>query len=568
MYYSTSLHALAALQRPNRLLTVLYVSAVAANGMPVGNDTTGTGTRSAPYLTFSKAHAVAIAGQKIVLNGVSEAAPTEYSAALTQTISKAIILDAEPAYAAALTTNAAQQRVLYTNPSTGGVIHVRQIVLDCKNSTLSAHQFGVQPTLYSVNFYRTKFKNFTTYGSYVVLPNAKVSAFYDHCLFEAGDCKSAVYCSTLIAGGLTLVGPSITLTAQNTSGHGGIIALATAAGGAFTCLNASIDITIKSGITGSGSHYGIDVENIPNVLIRGGSVAIGGVVSGHNGVPIKVSATPGAPINAGGFVVEGVAALNNSDGGMGIEVGEDDAAALASGYLNGGVVQDCSITGGDHTATSGLLHGIFNGSGANTIIRRNIVTNAGLGVVDKQGDGAKIYGNVFKDIATDVLRIKGAQNGFAKHNTAVITRSDYRARLHNVTANPTTGVNTSNYILDGNMAVWSGVSGTEAVNVDASQGVTITRSNYWLRGGASWDSSAFTIGSTNYSNVSAYIAAAETTAKSVDPQFVDFTAGNYDLAATSAIAALVPYDSNFPSDYLGRAFGSPGSVGAYQYQVD
>ena len=46
----------------------IYISNTAVNGLPVGDDTTGDGTKAAPYLTISKGLDVAVSADQILVN--------------------------------------------------------------------------------------------------------------------------------------------------------------------------------------------------------------------------------------------------------------------------------------------------------------------------------------------------------------------------------------------------------------------------------------------------------------------------------------------------------------------
>lgn len=538
----------------------IVVSADAYAGILAGNDTTGAGTVLSPYATLAKALTVVAEGGIIMLNG-NPASPSIYTAATFFSITKGITIDAIYNQGAYLRGTGAQTRVVNVAPTAGQTVILGKLVVDAQNSIGSCILVIDQATTFTLRLRGTAVTGWTTQGvaSTAAAATTKVNLIIEDAVLAGVSTRSAVYFKGLIAGGVTIRRTQITVSNQNASGHGGVIVWAKATGCQFEFTDSACNLTLDN-VVGTSTTYGVQVQNIPGANIQRNSFYLDGLnqVGSRPIEAIQVVATAAAPLDSSNPIIKGNTIQHLANGGMGIEIGEDNQDSGSRGFNNGGLVEDNRVICNDFSK-AGTTHGIFNGSGGNTIMRRNLLYNTGIAIGDKEGDGARSYSNVIIDAGNSYLRLKGAKNAKHTHNTMVKTVTATSTPIL-VTNNSTNGHVGSGCVVSGNI-LYSDVA-TPYVSAEAAEAVTMDHNDYFCSVAPA--ATPWSWGGTTYASLALWQAAHEATAFSANPGFVDPGNSNYDV--TNAALNVVPADAGVVLDFLSRSFASPASAGAYQKQ--
>jgi hypothetical protein len=540
--------------------SVLFVSSVTANGIPVGNDATATGSIANPYLTIDAAYTAAAAGKVILLNGLASA-PADYRHATFLNISKAITVDAVTPYGASVSSTTTSSRAVNFSPAPGVVVNIGKIIIDGRGLCPSAvtNSGGA----YTVNFNATKFLNWTIYASNDNL-TATFTINYTNVIGISNNCRGFIYHNDLRTGAsITVDGADIRITNQNVATAATMVNLTAALSQTVTASLKRVrgTVTLLPSLTGGGNHPGVHVYNIPNVLVEDCDISVTGNYGTRASYGIHISPSPdAAATSVAGYIVRRNRIFNGTTAGIGIVIGQDVQSAAVTGKVGAGTVSGNTITGSASAAVGGL-HGILIGGGGAAAVSANWIENVGLGLVDKEGNGCVWYSNVIKDAGQSYIRLKGALNSTIAHNTCVASlgfTGTFVLATNNVdngTVNCTATVIGNNLYGDATNGPW--------VSVDASQAVTLSLNNHY--GTGSLSATPWIYQGTTYSTFVAYKAAVETNALSVDPNFVGLAAKNYNITVGSPLRGLVPANANYPTDYAGRSFAAPAAVGAYEY---
>ncbi len=377
--------------------------------------------------------------------------------------------------------------------------------------------------------------------------------------FSGGSTRSAVYFKGLIAGSVTVSGCLINISSQNASGHGGLVAQALAAGVSCTFTNNVLNLTLD-GVAGSSTTYGAQIMNIANANVSRNVIVATGVSGGRPVEAIQVCAIAAAPLDSSGAYVGYNLITHNANGGLCIEIGEDNQDSGSRGFQNGAIVER-NVVICNALSAAGTTHGIFNASGANSVVRNNFVKNSGIALVDKEGDGGQFYNNISIGASNSHIRLKGSKNCKFTHNTIVesATATSWPILVSNNVTNGHTG---SGSAVVGN-AIYVSIASGRYLTAETAENVGFTYNNYYAA--AALVTNPWQLGAGGYSSLAAWKAAGEATAISIDPVFIAAGSDNYDVAGSSTLN-VVPADGVVATDYLGRAYASPASVGAYQRQ--
>lgn len=542
----------------------VYVSGVSVNGIPVGNDSTGTGTMAAPYLTPEVAIAAAPANSIVLHNGTT-ASPHSYTAASNYTVSKRLMLDSVVAFGATLKATSTTRIILVSASMTIG-----RILLDATSTAARCLDLaGNTTTLISVTGNGTKFLNWTdgaVYGGSTAI-HALVSLTNPD--FSSGACLSSVKFPAVAAGGLTINGGSFVLSQQNNSSIANIYFHATAAGPTVHISAPYIRSTAAATMAGSSYLRGIQIINVPNVYIGGADILCDVETNSSNVVSTSCidvdSDTGGTPLDASGFLVENCTLFcTGSGGGYGVQIGYDGTPSDIEGLLQNGEIRGCNSQG-SALAQAAFSHSYFISAQSNTKIH-SCYGSAGDGIVLKECNGALVYSCVFANNVKDGVLLKGAVNTTVKHCTIIVPNVSGAGGIH-LEAN--SAVNTTGAVLTGNIVydLHDHVIGDASfVSVgDSSQTGTFSKNNYFAPTASAIVSGSWGYGSTNYSTLAGW-QAIEPDATGLDPEFIQPSAGNYDLQPTSPMAGKVTANPKIVYDYMKRPFASPASVGAFERQ--
>ncbi len=456
----------------------VYVSNVAANGIPVGSDASGSGTAGSPFATIARAEAALQPGQTILLNGVS-ASPAAYTAATMSIANTAI--DCVQAYGARIVAAAGASAVLYLDPVAGGTITVGKVVIDAADTVQTAVALAASAAgPYAAIFNGTHIENFTGFG--VLGEAANVSARRSSADLGSQDgATAAIYFDHMASGGLDVELTSFNIKQALTGYGAAVTAYAVAAGPSVQVRNSTLTVTSVAGTSAGDAHYGIRLINVRGAIIEGNKVSVDSSASpGWGSKPISISTTLDATaLDSGNFVIAGntVYAATNASSGIAIQIGEEDDQPSTRGKLNGGVIWGNTVTSSPSAQLAGT-HGIFVGSQANTIVYGNKVSGLGIGIVDKNGDGAIYYANSVSNCASSNILLKGSLNATVVDNNIFTGAAPYDVFGIVAESNPATGDSTSGSIVAGNWVVASGAGAPHFVQLALGQSVDFSNNTY------------------------------------------------------------------------------------------
>lgn len=547
---------------------LIYVSSVNANGIPVGNDGTGTGSAAAPYLTLDKGLLEAVNGKVILFNG-SPSAPTVYTTASTfVTIVKGVTFDSVVPYGATI-RGVGSVRVINVALTTDLTFGLGQITIDGADLYAGVTQ-NAPANLYSVSYRGTRFIRFV---SAAVSPSSGARCRYTvrRCYFENDPNAvgtlllfGAIYIFNLGDGGTVDVTDNVMrLTNHQGSPQGAIRVLGSVAGQVANCQRNQITMSIAPGLAGSGQHFGILLQNVrghcddSSVRLTGGNAL-------HVGFNFRISPPEsGTVFTTNGSSMDRCIAYNDTNGGMMFMAGPDQQGTVADG--NVGTVSAIGCVGfGTARSIAGGLHGVFVGGGGTINARRCWVENTQLGYVDKVGSGSIFTGNVSVNATQAHFRLKGGSGGKFIQNTLIQRPgAAYGGTAVLVLENdiPTATPTTSYTIRGNNISIPTMASGGRFLNIGANDVVTMTANNWF---GGSGSANPWRNGLTNYATFAAYQAAIEASATQIDPQFVDASQDDYQLRAASLLRGSITRDIDATVDFLGNTRPEPASVGAFE----
>lgn len=528
-----------------------------------GNDTTGDGSRTYPLASLDAGYAFSTADQVIEFAGSNPASPVDYRSATRVTVTKGVTFKAEVPGGVSLTSTSTGGAVIVCSPTGGETINFDGVIVDGRDLCT----IGIQPTdvatTMTINVRNSaKVKGCSLYGIGMTGAANKVNLSIRNStvISMAGGARGAVSLNALAAGSVEILDSTLTSAAMDVGGFG-VVTLFGATVGLPVAIRRNVINGTISGAGSSSTYGGVIARNLKGIEITDNVVGMAGQFVGYSGIPILVSATLGGPLDSSDYVVTGNTGTGDCLGGNIIRIGEEGPTA-ADTYLGTGLVanNDCSATAAARAADT---DGITIGSGANPIVRRNVVHSVYNPLVAKEDNGSQFYDNIIYDFDGAAMRPKGSVNSKWWHNTIHMTVATARAWY--VTENDANGHVSSGVDLSGgNNIVLDGTSGSIVGYIDTTSTATFGYSNYYLLNGATLDAAAFNYQGTTYGTITAWIAAREATAINVNPQFINATTHNYDVQSTSI--DIVPANVNVTTDYLSRTFANPASVGAYQKQ--
>jgi hypothetical protein len=537
----------------------VFVSNTNVNGIPVGNDTTGNGSATAPYLTLDKALSVSNAGQVILLNdGTYSPASTFY------TITKTVTISALNSLQATLRRVSGQTRIIQSSLSAGSTLALNNIVLDGQGDTATGITAPDQASgAYTLTMNGVTFKDITNYGIGGAAAN-HVNVTINGGIFTGSSTRSLVRFSALTAGAIVVTGVTATVT-QGASGYGVLAQVqANAVGPTVSITNSTANITPAA--TGSGFSYGAFILNIPGVVIANNTINMASSdVSLPNCRVVSISYDTTTPLDSSNGVIHDNTLYNDcSGGGNNILIGMDgNPGALLRNNANNTQIYNNVITG---TAASQAqtLHGIELGYQSGGSVYRNTVTTTQYAIVSKGMTGTPVYyANLFRDQSTKAMYQKAGDGSVFLNNVSYQPNDGGSQQACYDLDDDEGGEHATGGVFSNNICVYTSATPRAFVYLGTSASATLTSNDYYATN--SLNATSFTWSdSTVYNTVAAWRSAHEATALGVDPLFVS-APSDYRLQAGSPLVAAGTYSASAPTDYSGYAFANPPSIGAYQW---
>ncbi len=553
------------------LPVTLYVSGCSANGIPVGNDSTGDGSASTPYLTIDKGVSSATAVRnRLFVNG-DPASVCDYRAATFTTLAKNIILDSVVAYGASISATTTTGRVILINPAAGTSVYIGKIICDGRGLNPRCIENSASPASpYYVTLNGTELTGFTNYGSWDTQTTNHVNITYNNIVCLGAVTRSCIYHPSIASDGVVIVnGGTLTVTGSNLSSLGAAVHInGVQAGAQASVTGITANITMDASFSGTTA-TGVRMQNIRGMTLATSTVSIDCSAAVKQCFAVVVAPTDDVnALDTGNFLVDTnvVSVVANSGGSAaGIWNGWDGSTLTSGCYgkLNGGTIRGNTVTG-DTAAQTASMHGIVVSCGANTQVYRNLVHHVAL-AGGKNSNGSYWYDNVFYDMSLHSFQCKGGQSDTVIHNTFYLVSGNTTADGMNATASSETGLACLGLVSTGNIFATDQASPI-FTRFDAGSTATLSYDDYYSTNAAT--SASWRWNGVNQGSLAAWkTASGESTAIAVNPQFVNAGAGNFDVGHTATGLDVVPYTLTVPSDYLGRAFANPlSTAGAYQRQ--
>lgn len=544
----------------------VYVSASAVNGIPAGNDTTGTGAIGAPWASMTKAFSTAVSGDTIMCNDGT------YSAATTYAISaKSFTINGVTDYGCVLTasTGASAAQVLHFSFS-GGSLILGRIVIDGLADTGFPTNNGITITdtaaAVTITLNQTRIRNYAQNAVQATGTATKVnfSANQAHIVGSsaAAGSRGGYFFNGVTEGSLVWNGGTITLPSKSTATYGLIYLLGRASGVTARITGVRADATLTAGLTGTSSHYGFRVWNVANALIEGNDLTLDGNSTTRQFFGIWTSANTASPaVNSDGAVIRHNTVRVYAAGGLGIANGQDGSFATADAQANGAHIYGNRVTG--NTASESSVHGFLCGFVTTCTMSANHVEGFAIGYIFKGiSTSALGYANTATKIAGQMFRSKGSANVTYANNTGVRPSVAYDdahclyADWDNVTTLVTTGA-----VFKNNICV-DYVAGAGYLFVDAGSDATGSNNLYYTFGGGA-PVAPWTYQGNTYSTPGDWIGAGrETVFFQVDPMLRDGPNADFRLKGTSPVRAAGTYVAAANQDFYGRPMPSVPPIGA------
>lgn len=536
----------------------IYASSVALNGIPIGNDTTGAGTRANPYLTVDKAYTIATTGKAVLLNG-DPATPTDYRHATFLTVAKAITIDSVVPLGAKISSTTTTTRVIHATIL--GALKLGEVIVDGQGLVPNLITVPVGASATTLQLYGTKFIGMT---AAITNPsvNAKVILDARGCIATSSNVQcGGFYASSVDAGSsVSVVNCTFNVTDQTVE-RGVVQFRGNSAGMTAIVTGNTMNVTIKAGLAGSGSHSGVVLYNFVST-VADNEISVTGNVNNHKGFGIIVSPDAvGTAYSITGSSITDNAIYTPTKGGIGIQLGQDGQGSGADAVTSTGCIVRGNTVTSDAVGQAAAYHGILVGSPgmSGTVVSRNKVSTVDLALVDKVSTNTIWEANVTVNATSAHFRIKGAQNPTFRHNTAIEPVAGYVGRMVQITNNDIPVItNTVTATITANNFYASGMGTLGSMTTgDASQTATFTNNNYYGHTGAT---GPFNYNGVGYATLAAWQAVAPT-ATGADPLMVNVAGANYDLTASSPLKARVTRTTLL--DYSGESYANPASIGAY-----
>lgn len=471
---------------------VFYVSSEATNGFVVGNDSNSGLSKAAAKLTLNGAFTAAAAGDTIIINDSA----TPYNGTLSN-LTKSITILPWTARGVTIQTNGA-----YTLRISAPNITIGAVIIDTNGVGSSAIR-SLSGDVNGLRLIGTKMKCHGGYslnhiGTCQLLGGVEVES--------TGASKAEVYLPTASAG-TVYIGPGAVIDAHVTCSP-------TVSGVHFVVSGARV--RSAPAVAGT-SLWGIQsLGGCTSILIEDSDV---GVDKSLQGIGILVRPSTTIPLTSciirRNKVSNGVAAANQISG-YGIGIGAETAT---TGVISGVEVYENDISHGNH--------GLFMGYGVTGWTRGNVVRDTIIAVLTKG--------------ATDVVHSCNVVVGGPLTGGALRSKESTRAKFYNnlvvwSAASVAGGTfqqsdfNSVDSEFRNNVLFAPGMAVPKAVLITDGTTATFANNDYFA---GSFSAGAFAYGAATYNTVTAWAAAREATALSVDPGFVG--AGDYQLSPASPL---------------------------------
>lgn len=558
-----------------------YVSNSESNGLPVGNDTTGNGSPSAPFLTIEKALTTATGTADIRCNGT-------FTPVTTYTLTGNTSLSPAAEGGCTLRAVTGQTGLLYVNPAFSSTVTVTGLTLDGRSTTTPlVYAQGGTAFTYGIVLAGVTLKDYALYGvaegavaafNLTVTDSTCTSAVGSSCFYLPHQSDGAISVDALTAT-IAIADPNFTA--------GSVVHLAANASGPTFNFTGAYNLNVTANNGSSKIYRAIYVTNVPNATVGCGSESATtqcGTISISLGTSCRAvemhGATSGSVIQSNGIKIYGTAFTTDCYAGHGgATIGTDGyPGASYRDKANSGRIFNNTFALGSHVAGALIEGGPFCGWVTDCQAYRNRVdynTNGSAaltyGIILKGCTECEAYTNILTGLNKQGILLKGGSSNRVINNT------------HYETANPTVSIltpftleiadtdstepTTGNYLRNNIIAYLNGgtTTGHFLSSIGSGNTATFANNNYYLAGAMS-SSAKWTYDGTSYSSLATWQAAVEASATGYSPGFADASNGVVTLTSGSAlIAGGSALSAPFLYDFALNPFAAADpSIGAYQ----
>lgn len=497
-------------------MTNFYVSKRADNGLPVGNDSTGTGSLAAPWLTIGKALASGsvVAGDTIFTNGDFTASSSDPGGLDYFNVAKAITLR-PMVFGDILKATGAQAAVVRVLCAAGTAVAVKGYYIDAQVTAQSPFLHHSSNTVPLTVTDCTLANPALT--AHLLDQNTSVKLTADNITLVGAATSGGIYASAMGATKrveLTRIKGSVT---GITSSNGGAIYLnATAAG-------AKARIAQCDGLQATTS----SLSSRAAVISTNGVVAL---IENNKGMMVNegisgcVTAIIAVRPGSSAFLCENSVVRNNTGrntctGGYLLLAGSDGSQGATDNQCNYVNSSDNDFMGNPASTT---MHGFIFGACKGGISSHDIARNVSISFLTKlQSESARFlnYKAIDPTTGNSISYSKGSVNARFIGGKAYL-KNGYAGHMYRIESDPTIPTLSTGAVCSGGTVFCADPSGiTLAVTVAASNDSTFDNNNYNFIVAAA--ATPWTYQGTTYATLALWAAAREDTARNVDPSVID-----------------------------------------------
>lgn len=491
----------------------VVVSSVSANGIPIGNDTTGLGTAASPFLTGAQAAKCIASTATVQFNGTAGSPPTyTWPNTITTNLTlKSAVAGSKAAVLTGTNTTAA----LLIAPASGQTVALQDLIVDPSLATggaaASVLQLATQATLYTVTASNCALQNWTTDGiTTTATAGNKVNLTLDATTSMIADgVKSAVRLLGHTAGAVSING-TVTITNQSQPYWPVIYALADAAG-PTAALNCTMNVGVDSSLAGANSHFGAVLSNYQAATINGSYTMTTAAASRQCyvvGLAVGDIAGGGYPALAiDNSVLSGTVVHNAPAGGLGAFLNPDSYPIDAT-KANNVIIDSMTATG------NGSAHGLFACQCTDPIIRNSTSTGFALGGAIKLCVRGEVHHVTGSNSSSSIWQWKGGSGTGSQHDNTWTQTAGFTGTMLTAQQAPENSTYPTFTVANDTFNI-AGAAGPQFVGINTGATVTISSTAFvlnsgsasahpWADQGVNYDTTAAMkahFGSTNTSNL-------------------------------------------------------------------
>jgi hypothetical protein len=465
----------------------VWVSDVDFFGTPVGDDTTGTGTRTNPFRTLAKGYTMAPNNGFVACNG-NPAAPTEYrhATAFQFNLAKNVRIESVAAYGAKITATTTSGGVItHGGSNQAGIANaVGKVTIDGRGlNNYGVATSTISTTPFTLTLDGTRIVDYVVYGVAASTTTATHPVIIMNSVsIEATGARFCIFhgkCSP--DSSITINGGSFR-NVLGQYGYGWLSVTGTGISAPQIAINGGTFYR-SAGTSGAAVTQLIEITDAV-AKIRGATFRSddpSGKSAGGEKVIVFTPSTGGAGVDMAGCEVAYCVFDVDALGGGVIWLGHDGTGTApytaADDKLNNIDIYLNTIRGSAQFAALGS-HAIFISDRSNAHVYDNDIDRVGIALVDKNGLNALWERNRLRRVISSYMIAKGS-TGSTFQDQDIEISAGYLGAGMDVETNPSTGVASSGIKVRRNAMRKVGTTAGTFINIDAGQGVALDHNSYF-----------------------------------------------------------------------------------------